>query len=231
MKQHESDTVHGGDGVKALGGSCATVGSDIATRPRASGRSVMPVHLALRDGLRRFVARRVRPEHVDDLLQDVLLRMHERAGDLHDEARLPAWAFRVAQSVVVDHHRRRRLELAAGDADEHEPESEPDDAGNVNEVVAGWLRPMLALLPAEYEEAVELVDVQGLSQRGYAERAGLSISGAKSRVQRGRRMLEEIVRACCDLELDARGNVIGYERRHCGCDADGSSRGACGSDR
>lgn len=181
-------------------------------------RAVKPVYLALRDGIRRFVARRVRPEHVDDVVQDILLRMHERAGDLHDEARLPGWAFKVAQSVVADHHRKARLEQPAGAADElGEPDADSDDAGNVNEVVAGWLRPMLALLPEEYEEAVELVDVQGLSQRAYAERSGLSISGAKSRVQRGRRMLEEVVRACCDVEVDARGNVIGYERRAAPC--------------
>lgn len=230
MNQNANDTKPEDDEMDRAQAGCTT-GPDSATRPRADRRSVTPVYLSLRDSLRRFVARRVRPEHVDDLVQDILLRMHERAGDLHDEARLPGWAFRVAQSVVVDHHRRRRLEIAAGDAEATETGVEPDDAGNVNEIVAGWLRPMLALLPAEYEEAVELVDVQGLGQRAYAERAGLSISGAKSRVQRGRRMLEELVRACCDLEQDARGNVIGYQRRNCGCDAGGGDRGGCGGAR
>jgi RNA polymerase sigma-70 factor (ECF subfamily) len=175
----------------------------------------MPVYLALRDGLRGFVARRVPPDHVDDLVQDIMLRMHERAGDLREEARLPGWAFSIAQSVVADHHRRKRPEIAV--AEPPEPEGDALADGNVNEIVAGWLRPMLALLPDEYAEALERVDVEGLSQREYAERAGLSISGAKSRVQRGRRMLEEVVRACCDLELDVHGNVIGYERRNCRC--------------
>ena len=174
--------------------------------------AMTPVVLAMKDSLRRFVAKRVSPEHVDDLVQDILLRMHERAGDLRDEARLPGWAFRIAHTVVVDHHRKRRPELH----EDVEVAEERDD-GNANEVVAGWLRPMLALLPAEYEEAVELVDVQGLTQREYAERAGLSLSGAKSRVQRGRRMLEELVRGCCHLEQDTRGNVIGFERRNCSC--------------
>jgi hypothetical protein len=95
------------------------------------------------------------------------------------------------------------------------PEAHVDD-GNVNETVAGWLRPMLALLPEEYADALEKVDVEGASQKAYAERVGLSASGAKSRVQRGRRMLEDVVRMCCDLELDAHGNVIGFQsRRDC----------------
>jgi RNA polymerase sigma-70 factor (ECF subfamily) len=80
-------------------------------------------------------------------------------------------------------------------------------------MVAGWLLPMVSLLPDEYAEALEVCDLGGVEQRVYAERKGLSISGAKSRVQRGRRILEELVRACCDLEQDVRGNVIGITRR------------------
>ncbi len=188
-------------------------------------------YLALRDGLRRYVSRRVRPADVDDVVQDILLRMHERAGDLRDEARLPGWAFRVAHTVVVDHHRARRPEpgapMTSDDAPPEPVDATDDDAGNVNEVVAGWLRPMLALLPEEYAEALTQVDVEGVSQRDYAERAGLSVSGAKSRVQRGRRMLEEVVRACCHLELDARGNVIAYERRNCADRRDGGRKVVC----
>lgn len=188
--------------------------TEMEAPPRGSGHAVTPVYMALRKGLRGFVARRAHPDHVEDLVQDIILRMVERAGDLRDEAHLSGWAYRIAQSVVADHHRATRPERAIAENDE--PAAEESDAGNVNDIVAGWLLPMLALLPDEYAEALELVDVQGIGQREFAVRAGLSISGAKSRVQRGRRMLEEIVRACCDLELDVHGNVIAYRRRACG---------------
>jgi RNA polymerase sigma-70 factor (ECF subfamily) len=238
MTNQRKDDGVGLEGMGPTAEGPGGVSGRAVARPGAGRHPMTPVYLALRDGLRRFVARRVRPEHVDDLVQDILLRMHERAGDLHEEARLPGWAFRIAQSVVADHHRSKQPRLVAAErslSQAHEAHEEPatregdEQDGNVNEIVAGWLRPMLALLPDEYEQALELVDVEGLSQRAYAERVGLSLSGAKSRVQRGRRMLEEIVRACCDLELDARGNVIGYERRNCGCvpagdgDRDGGS--------
>jgi RNA polymerase sigma-70 factor (ECF subfamily) len=195
----------------------------VTTTPREAqgdARAMAPVYGALRDGLHRFVARRVHPSHVEDLVQDIMLRMHERAADLRDDARVAGWAFRIAQSVVADHHRSHRTEPPSAELPDEVRDDAADATGNVNEIVAGWLQPMLALLPKEYEEAVALVDVQGLSQKEYAARAGLTISGAKSRVQRGRRMLEEMVRACCDLEVDSRGNVIGYERRHCQCIAE-----------
>jgi RNA polymerase sigma-70 factor (ECF subfamily) len=180
--------------------------------PEPSAAPAAP-SLTLRRGLRDFVARRVPEAHVDDLVQDVLLRMHERAAELRDETRVAAWAHRIAASVVADFHRARRPEVELTENDE--PVTENED-GNVNEIVAGWLRPMLALLPEEYADALEKVDVEGASQKAYAERVGLSASGAKSRVQRGRRMLEDLVRMCCHVELDAHGNVIGFQsRRDC----------------
>jgi RNA polymerase sigma-70 factor (ECF subfamily) len=193
--------------------------SAVASAPLA-GHAMAPVSAALRDGLHRFVSRRVHPDQAEDLVQDILLRMHERAGELRDEARVARWAFRIAQRVVTDHYRATRPERALTEADE--PVAGWDDsAGNLNELVAGWLGPMLALLPDEYAEALRLVDVEGVSQRDFAARSGLSISGGKSRVQRGRRMLEELLRACCDLELDAHGNVIGFQVRNGRCRCSG----------
>jgi RNA polymerase sigma-70 factor (ECF subfamily) len=191
--------------------------NDPAVRP--SQDSLAPAYATLRAGLRRFVRRRVDDWHVDDLVQEVFVRMQSHAGELRDEQRLAGWAFRIAANVVADHHRRaktRGVHAERTEPDELPVERETTDE---NATVAGWLRPMIALLPAEYAEALELVELQGLTQREYAERAGLSLSGAKSRVQRGRKMLEGIVRACCDLEQDARGNVIGYSRRgeSCAC--------------
>lgn len=192
-------------------------GSSCGLREGTRSHAAQPVSRALRDGLRRYVAKRVRPENVDDVVQDILLRMHERAAELRDEQKLAGWAFRIAKSVVTDHHRRAsgptKVTFGAPDELASSERVEPSDDENQNEMVAGWLLPMVALLPDEYAEALEVCDLGGMEQRVYAERKGLSISGAKSRVQRGRRMLEELVRACCDLEQDVRGNVIGITHR------------------
>lgn len=153
--------------------------------------------------------------HVDDLVQDVFVRMQEHASELRDDERLASWALRIAHNVVVDHHRKSK-ELPTAEVPEAE---ESPDGRNLNALVAVWLVPMLALLPDEYAEALEAVELLGLSQKAYAERSGLSFSGAKSRVQRARKMLEGVLRACCDLEHDAHGNVIAATRRADGSDA------------
>ena len=78
---------------------------------------------------------------------------------------------------------------------------------------------MLESLPPSYRDALVMVELDGLSQATAAERLGLSVSGVKSRVQRGRRKLEELMRECCDIELDARRRITSYARRDGSCES------------
>jgi RNA polymerase sigma-70 factor (ECF subfamily) len=75
---------------------------------------------------------------------------------------------------------------------------------------------MIGELPDPYREAVQLVEVDGMSQKDAADRLGLSVSGAKSRVQRGRERLRRMLAKCCHVELDRRGNAVDYKARS-GC--------------
>ena len=81
------------------------------------------------------------------------------------------------------------------------------------EDIHACLKPMIRSLPDGYREAVAISGVEGATQRELAEKLGLSLSGAKSRVQRGRMMLREMMLGCCNFEFDGRGNVIDYERK------------------
>ena len=52
--------------------------------------------------------------------------------------------------------------------------------------------------------AITLVELEGLTQQAAADVVGVSLSGMKSRVQRGRKLLRERFDACCAVALDAR---------------------------
>ncbi len=79
--------------------------------------------------------------------------------------------------------------------------------------LAGCLRPMIDRLDTTYREALVLVELDRLTHRAAAERLGLSLSGMKSRVQRGRRRLKRLLRECCIIELDRRHRVVDYAVR------------------
>lgn len=170
---------------------------------------------ALRDALTRYVARRVPREDVEDLVQDIFLRVYERREQLEDQARVSPWLFRVARSVVVDYHRKRArrpatMTMAAAPTDAPEAITEPDttEEPDLAPIVASWLRGMTANLPEPYREVLELTELGGMSQRQAASHLGLSPSGARTRVQRARVALREDLLRCCQVALDARNHVV-----------------------
>ena len=168
--------------------------------------------------LHGFLLRRVRdPELAGELLQETFARVHAGLPSLRDSDRVLAWVHRIARNVLTDDHRRARRDpapdaRAVSDAPDHAEEADRRD-DNDNALVGSWLIDMLDSLPDAYREALRLAELEGLTQREVAERLGLSVSGAKSRIQRGREMLRHLLSACCDVELDARGNVVDYRQR------------------
>jgi RNA polymerase sigma-70 factor (ECF subfamily) len=164
--------------------------------------------------LRPFVARRVRSQvDVDDVLQDVFLRMQRGLAGLRDEERFGPWVYQIARSAIVD-HQRVAAKFRVVDADgREEPLLEDDDACAVGEELAGYLAPFVATLPSPYREALTLVELEGLTQSQAAVMLGVSLSGMKSRVQRGRARLRKALEDCCHVALDARGRVVGFEPR------------------
>jgi RNA polymerase sigma-70 factor, ECF subfamily len=160
---------------------------------------------AIADAVRAFVARRVRPQDADDVTQDALLRLHRSATSLKDEGALEAWMYRIARNTIIDHHRRSavRPEPIAPDEVGAVAAAEPEPAAGAS--LAACLAPLLARVPDDYRQALELTELGDMTQDEAAAQLGLSTSGMKSRVQRGRRMLRTEVGRCCRVELDARG--------------------------
>jgi RNA polymerase sigma-70 factor, ECF subfamily len=77
---------------------------------------------------------------------------------------------------------------------------------------------MIYSLPEPYRDALVLTEFDGLTQKELAERLGISLSGAKSRVQRGKEQLKRMLHDCCTFEFDRRGRVIDCEPRgNSGC--------------
>lgn len=165
--------------------------------------------------LRPFIARRVRSEvDVDDIVQDVFLRMQRGLAGLRDDELFGPWVYRVARSAIVDHQRiAAKHRVVDDDRREDEPLEMDDDDRAVEEELAGYVAPFVAMLPSPYREALTLVELEGLTQKQAAEMLGISLSGMKSRVQRGRVQLRKALEDCCHIALDARGRVVSYEPR------------------
>jgi RNA polymerase sigma-70 factor (ECF subfamily) len=185
--------------------------------------------------LRAFLARRA-PTDVDpaDLLQDVMLRVHQRLGSLRDAERLDAWIFQIARNVLADALRARRRRAAVTTPEPLDAETAlADDPGaasrDATRELAACLAPMVARLPEPYRSALEWTELGPLTQAEAARRAGISLSGMKSRVQRGREQLKAVLLECCAIDLDVRRGVVDYRCRDACRSASAPRTGGCGT--
>ncbi len=162
--------------------------------------------------LRPFIARRVHSaSDVDDVVQDVFLRLHDNAASLRDGERFGAWVYQIARNAIVD-HQREKARQPISDREPVEQESDDDD-DEAEEELAAWVAVFVAMLPSPYREALTLTEIEGLTQKDAAAMLGISVSGMKSRVQRGRERLRETLEACCNIAVDVRGRVVECEPR------------------
>ena len=187
----------------------------------------------LRARLGGFVGRRIgNPADAEDVVQDVFVRMQRNLDALSSAERLDAWAFRITRNAIADYYRaseHRRAsgkgtakilnELAADSID-----SEPSTVARA-EMASYCIAPMVRQLPQDYRQAIELTELEGMTQTAAAKQLGLTVPGMKSRVQRGRARLRAMLLRCCEIETDRRGGVVAFELR------DGESCVACGDQR
>ena len=167
--------------------------------------------------LRPYVARRVScAADVDDVLQEILVKVHGGMDGLRDGERFGGWVYRIAGNAIADFAKARaRAPIADGAVVEvpEERDAAGDEAAGLQADLGECVALFVARLPAAYRGAVTLTDLQGLTQKEAAEMLGISLSGMKSRVQRGRERIRQMFEECCEISLDCRGQVVECEAR------------------
>lgn len=168
--------------------------------------------------LREFIRKRVHDEAAGkDILQDVFLKIHSRIDSVRDGERIESWIFQITRNAIADHYRNHRETV--------EPEeniADSPDEETIEAKLAPSVAEMVRSLPEKYRTALQMTDYEGLTQKELADRLGISISGAKSRVQRARAMLKDLLTRCCHFELDRYGTIIDYHPISCSCCQEGS---------
>ena len=159
--------------------------------------------------LRGWLRRRLdNPAEADDLLQDLFLKALSQGEQFCSVQNARAWLFEVARNTLADRLRVTRDTVAL-------PEDLPAPADEFDAVdtLTACLTRVLSELSADDREAITLCDLQGLSQAEFAHRRGLSLSGAKSRVQRARQRLRARMTQGCQVQLSESGQVSDFVPR------------------
>lgn len=159
-----------------------------------------------RDRLYRFILNRVNdPATAEDLVQDVLTKAYDKLEGLKEQDKLLTWLYQITRNAIIDHYRQ---DHHTHGLEEFLVIDEPQEAAESNKELACCVMPFIRQLPPPYQQAITLSEIEGMKLKQVAVQQGVSLSGVKSRVQRGRKMLKQMYLKCCQIERDRRGGVM-----------------------
>lgn len=148
-------------------------------------------------------------DHCHDILQEVSIKIIQNIEKVQKAENIGAYLNRMANNAVIDFYRRESPGIRFNELEDDIADgSVAVDVTTAIRLADCCLRPMIESLPPLYSEALILTELEGMSQKQLAEKLGISGSGARSRVQRARLMLKEVILNCCQYEFDKYGNII-----------------------
>jgi len=162
-----------------------------------------------------FIMDKVREESVtQDILQDVFIKIHSKIDTLKDETKFRPWVYQITRNIIADHFRKKGIETGSFS---DFVENDHDDTDNLMTETINDMIKMMNDLPEEYCDALCMTELKGMSIKTYAQNTGISYTAAKTRVQRARIKLKDLLMKCCHYQFDKYGTVISIHPAGCCC--------------
>jgi RNA polymerase sigma-70 factor (ECF subfamily) len=166
--------------------------------------------------LKAFIYNKTRNSaDTDDILQETFVKIIRNIDKINQSENLRQYLYAIVRNTINDYFKSHKNILADTEIEEQFSETETN---TLNETIAECcIKPFINELPANYKEALLITEFQNISQKQLAEKLNISYSGAKSRVQRGKDKLKDLLLTCCNYESDVYGNIISQTKNNCGC--------------
>jgi RNA polymerase sigma-70 factor (ECF subfamily) len=130
-------------------------------------------------------------DRADDLVQETLLRAIANIDTFQPGTNMSAWLFTILRNHFRSEYRKRRREVEDGEGRYAERlKSQPEQYGQIE---FSEFRNALAQLPTDQREALILVGASGFSYEEAANICGCAVGTIKSRVNRARNRLAELL--------------------------------------
>lgn len=150
---------------------------------------------------------------VEDLLQEILIKTHTGLDSLQKGESIQAWLFQIANRTTIDFY-RKKARLKQLDPEELWYQEKQQD---IKTELIPCIEPFLTALPDDMASLLRAIDLEGKSQKAYAQERGINYTTLKSKVQKGRATLRGLFEGCCHYSLDPQGNLIDFEQKSASC--------------
>ncbi len=164
--------------------------------------------------LGKYIQSKVNNRHdAEDILQDVYVKIFRNLDKVEKKTAIRSWLYTITKNTIIDFYKKKKDHLVTPERIleiEDAFTEESFDDGNMNKEVADCLDQMIFDIPDKYREVCDLYERKNLKHSEIADKLGISTSASKVRLSRAKAKIKENILKCCDLELDAYGNIIDY---------------------
>lgn len=174
---------------------------------------VAPVFQQYERELLSFIKKRLKDSgESEEVLNQILMKVYQHCEKLPDIQNTRAWLYQITRNAIYDYFKEKQRRQYLDETVELREETDDSIAQSLEPLIPAMIR----MLPEAYGIPLQMSDLEGIPQKEIAEKLGLSLSGAKSRIQRGREKLKALFFECCHLELDQRGVPVSFAvKEHC----------------
>jgi RNA polymerase sigma-70 factor, ECF subfamily len=181
---------------------------------------IKSIHNQFHKMLLTYISARVNDrEDAADILQEVFIKISTKLSSLTDGEKLRSWIFAITRNAIIDYYRRnansKKAEITEKIVNEVKEENDIDTTKGLDKCLKDFIK----LLPDEYRDIIIDSELKGIKQKDLAEKYDLAYPSVRSRVQRGRSRLKDMLLNCCKIEADSRGNILeATSKNNCGDD-------------
>jgi len=145
-------------------------------------------------------------ETAKDILHEVFIKIHTNLQNLEDPIRLRSWIYQITRNTIIDYYRSKKSNEEVPEWVLNDEKMDVDE--EIQEELSLCLGYLIAKLPQKYKTAIQISEIEGKTQQELAEYEHITLSGAKSRVQRGRNILKDMIFNCVDFELNQSEKIV-----------------------
>ena len=161
-----------------------------------------------------FIKSKVNNHHdAEDILQNVFVKIATGVNDLSRKEKLQSWIYTITRNSITDYYRLANNRKGIAGTDDIADTLIFEEYNDTTKGLDCCLMNFMNQLPAEYKDIIIDVEINGVKQKDLAAKYSLAYPSVRSRVQRGREKLKELLLRCCAIESDNRGNVLNVVSR------------------
>ena len=154
-------------------------------------------------------------EDAEDILQNVFIKISTHINSLHDTKKLTSWVYKIARNSIIDYYRTNKTGRSntLDNLEDIEEETANDHSKGLDQCISG----MISLLPDDYKAIIIDSEMNGIKQKDLGQKYNIPYSTVRSKVQRGRERLKEMLINCCHIEVNKHGNILDVnQNKACG---------------